>query len=353
MEVTNSQRLLHSLVSRFLSSLSAFFFRFFSRFLSSHRRQPRFLPVFYLSASRYHLHEEEHRPQRPPEVVRVEGDGGGIHTTFFFNSLILVLFVGLRGATREDGIQDPLLHLQPSIHLLRFIPERRRDSRSQIDIPSRPLHSSDPKSISPSGAPAHSDSPVAPAHSDAPGLHCLLRDSPVPPAQILLNQILEFTRLGFAESDLFVSNALVEYKFIRFAESDFPLHLRDDVDCVEVAGVGDDDDIFVCNLSLKTGTAVSCLFVSCSCLTRHELKFVSCSCRVRVCPVSCSCLIPQTRIEIRVVFVFAKFVSCKFVSDTDTRHDDTNCQVYFCLRWALNAFASSSSSPSRWLIGLI
>ncbi|KAL4564193.1 hypothetical protein LXL04_028249 [Taraxacum kok-saghyz] len=59
---------------------------------------------------------------------------------------------------------------------------------------------------------------------------------------------------------------------------------------------------------------------------RHELKFVSCSCRVRVWPVSCSCLIPQTRIEIRVVFVFAKFVSCKFVSDTDTRHDDTNCQ---------------------------
>ncbi|KAL4558408.1 hypothetical protein LXL04_036608 [Taraxacum kok-saghyz] len=36
-----------------------------------------------------------------------------------------------------------------------------------------------------------------------------------------------------------------------------------------------------------------------------------------------------TRIEIRVVFVFAKFVSCKFVSDTNTRHDDTNCQVYF------------------------
>ncbi|KAL4582977.1 hypothetical protein LXL04_007541 [Taraxacum kok-saghyz] len=71
-------------------------------------------------------------------------------------------------------------------------------------------------------------------------------------------------------------------------------------------------------------------FVSCSCLkTRHELKFVSCSCRVRVWPVSCSCLIPQTRIEIRVVFVFAKFVSCKFVSDTNTRHDDTNCQVYF------------------------
>ncbi|KAL4570794.1 hypothetical protein LXL04_026457 [Taraxacum kok-saghyz] len=60
---------------------------------------------------------------------------------------------------------------------------------------------------------------------------------------------------------------------------------------------------------------------------RHELKFVSCSCRVRVWPVSCSCLIPQTRIEIRVVFVFAKFVSCKFVSDTDTRHDDTNCQT--------------------------
>ena len=59
---------------------------------------------------------------------------------------------------------------------------------------------------------------------------------------------------------------------------------------------------------------------------RHELKFVSC--RVRVWPVSCSCLIPQTRIEIRVVFVFAKFVSCKFVSDTDTRHDDTNWQVY-------------------------
>ncbi|KAL4563467.1 hypothetical protein LXL04_027510 [Taraxacum kok-saghyz] len=59
---------------------------------------------------------------------------------------------------------------------------------------------------------------------------------------------------------------------------------------------------------------------------RHELKFVSCSCRVRVWPVSCSCLIPQTRIEIRVVFVFAKFVSCKFVSDTNTRHDDTNCQ---------------------------
>ncbi|KAL4565252.1 hypothetical protein LXL04_029338 [Taraxacum kok-saghyz] len=59
---------------------------------------------------------------------------------------------------------------------------------------------------------------------------------------------------------------------------------------------------------------------------RHELKFVSCSCRVRVWPVSCSCLIPQTRIEIRVVFVFAKFVSCKFVSDTDIRHDDTNFQ---------------------------
>ncbi|KAL4560654.1 hypothetical protein LXL04_032807 [Taraxacum kok-saghyz] len=36
----------------------------------------------------------------------------------------------------------------------------------------------------------------------------------------------------------------------------------------------------------------------------------------------------HTRIEIRVVFVFAKFVSCKFVSDTNTRHDDTNCQVY-------------------------
>ncbi|KAL4569933.1 hypothetical protein LXL04_025580 [Taraxacum kok-saghyz] len=60
---------------------------------------------------------------------------------------------------------------------------------------------------------------------------------------------------------------------------------------------------------------------------KHELKFVSCSCRVRVWPVSCSCLIPQTRIEIRVVFVFAKFVSCKFVSDTNTRHDDTNCQI--------------------------
>ncbi|KAL4569652.1 hypothetical protein LXL04_025294 [Taraxacum kok-saghyz] len=36
----------------------------------------------------------------------------------------------------------------------------------------------------------------------------------------------------------------------------------------------------------------------------------------------------MTRIEIRVVFVFAKFVSCKFVSDTDTRHDDTNCQKF-------------------------
>ncbi|KAL4577573.1 hypothetical protein LXL04_013682 [Taraxacum kok-saghyz] len=53
------------------------------------------------------------------------------------------------------------------------------------------------------------------------------------------------------------------------------------------------------------------------------------SCRVRVWSVSCSCFIPQTRIEIRVVFVFAKFVSCKFVSDTNTRHDDTDCQVYF------------------------
>ncbi|KAL4574923.1 hypothetical protein LXL04_021763 [Taraxacum kok-saghyz] len=108
----------------------------------------------------------------------------------------------------------------------------------------------------------------------------------------------------------------------------------DDVDCVEVAGVGEGQSketgkrkrhilglrtTFACNLSLKTGTAVSCLFVSCSCLTRHELKFVSCSCLARVV---------FTRIEIRVVFVFAKFVSCKFVSDTNTRHDDTNCQVY-------------------------
>ncbi|KAL4561244.1 hypothetical protein LXL04_033407 [Taraxacum kok-saghyz] len=50
------------------------------------------------------------------------------------------------------------------------------------------------------------------------------------------------------------------------------------------------------------------------------------SCRVRVWSVSCSCLIPQTRIKIRVVFVFAKFVSCKFVSDTNTRHGDTDCQ---------------------------
>ncbi|KAL4575856.1 hypothetical protein LXL04_011943 [Taraxacum kok-saghyz] len=33
-----------------------------------------------------------------------------------------------------------------------------------------------------------------------------------------------------------------------------------------------------------------------------------------------------TRIKIRVVFVFAKFVSCKFVSDTNTRHADTDCQ---------------------------
>ncbi|KAL4567497.1 hypothetical protein LXL04_023082 [Taraxacum kok-saghyz] len=50
---------------------------------------------------------------------------------------------------------------------------------------------------------------------------------------------------------------------------------------------------------------------------RHELKFVSCSCLARVV---------FTRIEIRVVFVFAKFVSCKFMFDTDTRHDNTNCQ---------------------------
>ncbi|KAL4568079.1 hypothetical protein LXL04_023680 [Taraxacum kok-saghyz] len=74
-----------------------------------------------------------------------------------------------------------------------------------------------------------------------------------------------------------------------------------------------------CNLSLKTCTAYSCKFVSCSCLipqTRIEIRvvFVFGPCRVR------------TRIEIRVVFVFAKFVSCKFVSDTNTRHDDTNCQ---------------------------
>ncbi|KAL4586268.1 hypothetical protein LXL04_010903 [Taraxacum kok-saghyz] len=52
------------------------------------------------------------------------------------------------------------------------------------------------------------------------------------------------------------------------------------------------------------------------------------SCRVRVWSVSCSCLIPQTRIKIRVVFVFAKFVSCKFVSDTNTRHGDTDCQTF-------------------------
>ena len=31
-------------------------------------------------------------------------------------------------------------------------------------------------------------------------------------------------KLGFAESDLFVSNALVENKFIRFAESDLGIH---------------------------------------------------------------------------------------------------------------------------------
>ncbi|KAL4581936.1 hypothetical protein LXL04_006470 [Taraxacum kok-saghyz] len=51
------------------------------------------------------------------------------------------------------------------------------------------------------------------------------------------------------------------------------------------------------------------------------------SCRVRVWFESCSCLIPQARIKIRVMFVFAKFVSCKFVSDTNTRHGDTDCQT--------------------------
>ncbi|KAL4565313.1 hypothetical protein LXL04_029401 [Taraxacum kok-saghyz] len=58
------------------------------------------------------------------------------------------------------------------------------------------------------------------------------------------------------------------------------------------------------------------------------VTFVSCLCRVRVRAVSCPCFIGQTRIIIRVVFVFGKFVSCKFVSDTDTRHGDTDCQVY-------------------------
>ncbi|KAL4586451.1 hypothetical protein LXL04_011087 [Taraxacum kok-saghyz] len=52
------------------------------------------------------------------------------------------------------------------------------------------------------------------------------------------------------------------------------------------------------------------------------------SCRVRVWCVSCSCLIPQTRIKICVVFVFANFVSCKFVSDKNTRYADTDCQHF-------------------------
>ncbi|KAL4568811.1 hypothetical protein LXL04_024427 [Taraxacum kok-saghyz] len=86
---------------------------------------------------------------------------------------------------------------------------------------------------------------------------------------------------------------------------------------------------------------VSCFFcfVSCSCLkTRHELKFVSCSCLARVV---------FTRIEIRVVFVFAKFVSCKFVSDTNTRHDDTNCQVYLNDMFKMNAIISKDMNKSN------
>ncbi|KAL4558853.1 hypothetical protein LXL04_037057 [Taraxacum kok-saghyz] len=99
---------------------------------------------------------------------------------------------------------------------------------------------------------------------------------------------------------------------------------------------------FACNLSLKSGTAYSCKFVSCSCLVR----------------------VVFTRIKIRVVFVFAKFVSCKFVYDTNTRHVGQLCTVFFfcnsnfiaksvvwlfgCL--ALRLFGNSSSSSDSTLI---
>lgn len=41
------------------------------------------------------------------------------------------------------------------------------------------------------------------------------------------------------------------------------------------------------------------------------------------CNVSCSCLIPNTRFTICVMFVFDKSIPCKFVSNPHTRHINT------------------------------
>ncbi|KAL4582630.1 hypothetical protein LXL04_007187 [Taraxacum kok-saghyz] len=53
----------------------------------------------------------------------------------------------------------------------------------------------------------------------------------------------------------------------------------------------------------------------------------------------------STRIIIRVVFVFGKFVSCKFVSDTDIRHGDTDCQMTKCRGPCAHVNLSTPFSP--------
>lgn len=94
--------------------------------------------------------------------------------------------------------------------------------------------------------------------------------------------------------------------------------------------------LFACFPSLKNGIRLlekcrnSCsnsykFVFSCNTVKSVSIRFVS---RVtRIYNVSCLCLIYETRFSIRVVFVFSKFVSCKFVSNTYTRHANTYCQV--------------------------
>ncbi|KAL4567143.1 hypothetical protein LXL04_022717 [Taraxacum kok-saghyz] len=129
------------------------------------------------------------------------------------------------------------------------------------------------------------------------------------------NSPVHFTTIASLQSEFMDSNTLMDH--VSNANRD-----DDDGDSVEI------DNAEAGQLK-KTGKRKLVVFVSVVFIRVYSydtVKFVSCPCRVRVQAVSCLCFTGQTRIIIRVVFVFGKFVSCKFVSDTNTRHDDTDCQ---------------------------